>query len=155
MKTVIRIVLLGLSTTLLAATSPPQVSEGASSATGKGSMTFGHEQEGVGFFEFNISAGTETSGTLLFAAEHHDHYPDIIVRVSKIDRARFGQGWVKFSANGMLHDDPVRVRGGAWDGAATDKPDRFKITCTNGKGEVVLDASGELFKGDIVVGAAE
>jgi hypothetical protein len=155
MKTVIRLVLLGLSAAMLSAASPPLVSEGASAATGKGSMTFGHDEEGVGFFEFNISAGTETTGKLLFAAEHHHHYPDIIVRVSKIDRARFGPGWVKFSATGALHDETVRVRGGAWDGAATGKPDRFSIRCTNGTGEVVLEAEGHLFKGDIVIGAAE
>ncbi len=155
MKTVIRIVFLGLSTTLLSAASPPLVSEGENSATGKGSITFGHEGEGVGFFEFNISAGPETTGKLLFAGEHHDHYPDIIVRVSKIDRARFGQGWVRFSATGALHDDVVRVTGRAWDGAATNRPDRFSIKCTNGKGEVVLDAKGELFRGDIVIGTPE
>ncbi len=155
MKTVIRIVLLGLSTAFLSAASPPFVSEGASGATGKGNMTFGHDEEGIGFFEFNISAGAETTGKLLFAAEHHHHYPDIIVRVSKIDRARFGPGWVKFSAMGALHDETVRVTGGAWDGAAAGKPDRFSIRCTNGTGEVVLEARGQLFKGDIVIGAAQ
>ena len=155
MRTVIRIVLLGLSAAMLSAASPPLVSEGANSATGKGSMTFGHDEEGIGFFEFNISGGTETTGKLLFAAEHHHLSPDIIVRVSKIDRARFGPGWVKFSATGALHDEPVRVRGRAWDGAATNKPDRFSITCTNARGEVVLEAAGQLFKGDIVIGAAE
>ncbi|MHC4127605.1 MAG: hypothetical protein ACYTE6_04770 [Planctomycetota bacterium] len=155
MRTVIRIVLLGLSAAILSAASPVLVSEGASAATGKGSMTFGHDEEGVGFFEFNVSAGAETTGKLLFAAEHHHHYPDIIVRVRKIDRARFGPGWVKFSATGALHDETVRVRGGAWDGAATGKPDRFSIRCTNGTGEVVLEAEGHLFRGDIVVGAAE
>ncbi|MHC4970434.1 MAG: hypothetical protein ACYTF4_17720 [Planctomycetota bacterium] len=155
MRTVIRIVLLGLSAAILSAASPVLVSEGTSAATGKGSMTFGHDEEGVGFFEFNVSAGAETTGKLLFAAEHHHHYPDIIVRVRKIDRARFGPGWVKFSATGALHDETVRVRGGAWDGAATGKPDRFSIRCTNGTGEVVLEAEGHLFRGDIVVGAAE
>jgi hypothetical protein len=129
--------------------------EGNQTATGKGSMTFGHEEEGVGYFEFEISTRSETRGKLLFAAEHHDHYPDIIVRVSKIERARFGQGWVKISARGALHDETVRVSVGAWDGAATNKPDRFSIKCTNGKGEVVLEAEGALFKGDIVIGTPE
>jgi hypothetical protein len=155
MKTVFRIVLLAVSAAVLAAAGPTFVSEGASAATGKGNFTFGHDEEGIGFFEFNISAGDATTGKLLFAAEHHHHYPDIIVRVSKIDRARFGPGWVKFTAMGALHDETVRVRGGAWDGAATGKPDRFSIQCTNGKGELVLEAEGELFKGNIVIGAAE
>jgi hypothetical protein len=155
MKTVIPIILLSLSMAMLSAASPPLVAEGASAATGRGNMTFGHDEEGIGFFEFNISAGTETTGKLLFAAEHHHHYPDIIVRVNKIDRARFGPGWVKFSAMGALHDETVRVRGGAWDGEGTNKPDRFSIRCTNGRGEVVLEAEGQLFKGDIVIGAAE
>jgi hypothetical protein len=47
------------------------------------------------------------------------------------------------------------VRGGAWDGAAQGKPDRFSIRCTNARGDVVLEAQGQLFKGDIVIGSTE
>jgi hypothetical protein len=155
MNRLIRIVHLALATAVLAAAGPLLAPDGNHAATGKGSMTFGHEEEGVGFFEFNISAGSETKGRLLFAGEHHDHYPDIIVRVEKIDRARFGQGWVRFSARGALHDDPVRVTGQAWDGAAVNKPDRFSIRCVNSSGAVVLEADGELFRGDIVIGTPE
>ena len=63
--------------------------------------------------------------------------------------------WVRFSATGALHNETVRVRVGAWDGAAAGKPDRFSIRCTNGTGDVVLEAEGHLFRGDIVVGAAD
>ncbi|MHC4220430.1 MAG: hypothetical protein ACYSU7_18475 [Planctomycetota bacterium] len=155
MRNVIRTVVLGLSTALLTAASPSVIGEGNNSATGKGSLNFGHEDEGVGFLELNISAGTATSGTLLFAGEHHDHYPDIIVRVDKIKHARFASGSVRFSAQGMLHDEPVRVRGAAWDGAMVNRPDRFSIRCYTSNGELVVDATGELFKGDIVIGTPE
>ena len=155
MRTVIRILLLGLSADVLSAASPSSAAKTDQAAMGKGSITFGHEAEGVGYFQFNISGDPHTTGTLLFAGEHHDHFPDIVVRVAKIDRARFGPGWVTFAARGALHDEPVRVTGTAWDGAAADKADRFSLKCTNGKGKVVLEADGELFRGDIVIGTPE
>ena len=155
MRTVIRIVLLWLIAAVGAAASASPAAPGAQTAMGKGSMTFGHEGEGVAYFEFNIGSGPETTGTLLFAGEHHDHFPDVVVRVAKIDRARFGRGWVRFAARGALHDEPVRVTGIARDGAAAGTADRLSLTCTDAKGRVVLEADGELFRGDIVIGTPE
>ena len=150
MRNVIRAAVLILSAAVLSAAAPD-----GRTATGRGSMTFGHEGEGVGFFELNIAGGATTTGSLLFAGEHHDHFPDIVVRVDKIDRARFGSGWVRFTARGALHDEPVRVTGTAWDGAAAGTADRLSLECVDGKGRVVLHAEGDLFRGDIAIGTPE
>jgi hypothetical protein len=62
---------------------------------------------------------------------------------------------VKFSRQGALHDDPVTVAVTAYDNASFRKADRFTIKCVDGKGKVVSEAQGEVFLGDIRVGAAD
>ncbi len=143
---------------LMASAGLPGVAAAAAeqSAVGNGTMAFGHENEGRGYFLFNIQQGDEITGTLLFAAEDHHEmmYPDIIVRMAKIETAKFGRHSVRFSGPGALHDDPVAVTVTAHDNASSRKADRFTIKCVNGKGKVVFEAKGEVFLGDIRVGAA-
>ena len=142
------VVLLIVSGALLAAESIPP-----SSAVGNGSMSFGEDGDGVGLIEFKVeSHGGRVDGSLLFAAEHHHDYPDIIVRADDIDRAEFTQQSVKFSGKGKLHETAVTISVSASDGAGKTEPDRFAITCTDSKGDVVFEAEGELSSGDIRVG---
>lgn len=121
-------------------------------AAGDGSMKFGEDGGGVGYFKFDVKADPKPSGSLLFAAEHHHLYPDEIVRISKITKVTFGRRTAEFSGTGALHDTPVSMTVSIFDGKGSDRPDRFSITCTNDKGEVVLHAEGDVFIGGLVVG---
>lgn len=122
-------------------------------AAGNGTMTFGEDGHGVGLFEFEVARhGSGLDGSLLFAAEDHHDYPEIIVRMDDIEQAEFTQRSIKFSGKGKLHEAPVTVSVSASDGAGTVQPDRFSIICTDAKGTVVLEAEGELSTGDIRVG---
>ena len=125
-----------------------------SSASGEGSMTFGKDGHGVGYFVFDVTAKPQTSGSLLFAAEqpHFRLYPDVIVRVGAIKEASWDGRPGKFSGAGMLNGESVTVQVRVFDGAGTTKPDRFSITCTDKQGNVVFEADGEVSVGGVVVG---
>jgi hypothetical protein len=155
MRTVIRGALIVLSAAVLSAAAPSPAAGVDRTARGTGSLRFGPDGDGVGYFELTISGDPMTTGSLLFAGEHHDAFPDIVVRVTKIDRARFGAGWVRFSAHGTLLNDPVRVTGTAWDGAAAGRADRLSLQCVSGSGQVVMEAEGDLIRGDIVIGTPQ
>ncbi len=149
------VVLVVSSVTLLAtvdAATSRSRSNQSNSASGNGSMSFGEHGDSVGLIEFDVGGGDSPSGSLLFAAEDQHSYPDIIVRLDKIDRATFAHHKVKFWGDGMLHDEPVSVKVTAFDGEATDKPDTFSIKCKNGEGNLIFKADGELFSGDISIG---
>ncbi len=149
------VVLVVSSVTLLATVDAAKPRSGGNrdnSASGNGSMSFGEHGDGVGLIEFDVGGGNPPSGSLLFAAEDHHSYPDIIVRMDKITRATIGRRTVRFSGQGALHDDPVTITVFAFDGEGTAKPDRFSIKCVNGQHKVVFKARGELFNGDIRVG---
>ena len=125
-------------------------------ATGTGSMSFGHEDLGRAWFRFSVQDGDEPSGTVTFAAEHHHDderrpamFPDIVVTLGTIDELQFGAASVEFSGPGKLHDDPVTVVVEAYDKGK--KADRFVLKCKNGKGRVVFEADGTLFRGDITI----
>ena len=125
------------------------------SATGHGSITFGHDGEGRGFFKFDIQqVDGRITGSLLFAAEDHHEmmFPEVIVRLGKIDKAGFRRNRVKFSGHGALHDNPVDVTVVARDNASSKKADRFTIKCVGNDGKVVFEADGEVFLGDLKVG---
>ena len=148
-------VLVVSSVTLLATVDAAALRSGsnqANSASGNGSMSFGEHGDSVGLIEFDVGAGHSPSGSLLFAAEDHHRYPDIIVRLDKIDRATFAHHKVKFWGDGMLHDEPVSIKVTAFDGEDADEPDTFSIKCKNGEGNVIFEADGELFSGDISIG---
>ena len=126
-------------------------------AAGHGSMAFGHEGDGRGYFKFDLKqVDGQISGSLLFAAEDHHEmmFPDVIVRLANIEKTSFGRHRVKFSGQGALHNDPVSVTVTAYDNAMSRKADRFAIKCVDGKGEVVFEADGEVFLGDLQVGPA-
>lgn len=122
-------------------------------ASGDGSIKFGKDGHGVGYFNFDVKASPRPSGSLLFAAEDHHLYPHDIVRVSKITEVTFGRRTAEFSGTGALHDTPVSMKVSIFDGDGTDRPDRFSITCTDKQGHVVLHAEGDVFVGGLVVGA--
>ncbi len=127
------------------------------SAVGHGSMAFGHEGEGRGYFKFDLrQVDGQITGSLLFAAEDHHEmmFPEVIVRLSNIERASFGRHRVRFSGKGALHNDPVSVTVTARDNASSRKADRFAIKCVGSKGKVVFEADGEVFLGDLQVGSA-
>ena len=94
------------------------------------------------------------SGSLTFGAEtHHEGlYPEIVIRLNKIDQAEFRQQWVQLSGSGHLQDDPVFINASAFDGQTTGENDRFGIKRTNDKGELVFSANGELFIGNVEIG---
>jgi len=133
-------------------TSLPSKTAIPSSASGQGSIRFGEHGAGVGTFVFNVEQGAGVTGSLVFAAEDHHDYPDIIVRVDNIEGAAFELRSVSFSGAGKLHDDPVSVSVSAFDGKGVRAPDTFAIECTNSQGEVVFEAQGEVFIGDVRVG---
>ena len=127
------------------------------SAAGHGSMAFGHQGEGRGYFKFDLQqVDGQITGTLLFAAEaHHEMmFPNVIVRLSNIEKSSFGRHRVKFSGQGALHNDPVSVTVTAYDNASSRKADRFVIKCVGNHGKVIFEADGEVFLGDLTVGPA-
>jgi len=116
------------------------------------------EEEGRGVLHFEIRRSDDgVTGSLLFAAEHSHGalYPDLVVRVSSIEQADFRQNSVTYTAKGRLHEQEVLVTGSAYDGEGTSRADSFSITCTDESGEVLLEAHGDLFIGDIRVGKAD
>lgn len=120
-----------------------------------GSVADDDEEPGRGFLLFEVERTAKgLSGTLTFGAEtHHEGlFPEIVIRLKKIDRVQFRQQWVQLSGNGHLHDDPVFIIASAFDGQATGEDDRFGIKCTNEKGELVFSAKGELFIGNVEIG---
>lgn len=122
-------------------------------ASGDGSIRFGHDGDDVGYFHFAIKAHPQPSGSLLFAAETSHLFPDEVVRVSKITAVTFDGATSEFSGTGALHDTPVSVKVSIFDGKGSDRPDRFSITCTDRQGQVILRAKGNVFVGDLVIGA--
>ena len=131
----------------------------AREASGEGSISFGHEEddegEGRAYFRFAITDGEDVTGTLIFAAEHHhERFPDVVIELGSIDEVAFDGETVKFSGLGRLHDDPVTVSVAAHDNDGKDHADRFVIECTDSGGATVFAADGELFRGDIIVGAS-
>jgi hypothetical protein len=128
-------------------------------ASGEGTMSFGeHGHETVGFFLFEVERGPQTSGSLVFAAEYHEHgarYPEIVVRVPDIEYAVLGQRSIRFAAMGTQQEEPVFVAVSAFDSEGTTRPDKFTIVCINIEGEVVFEAEGEVVLGDILVGEPE
>ena len=123
------------------------------SATGKGVMAFGEDGHARGLIRFSVREDGELTGSLLFAAEDHHHFPDIVVELGLIEKANFTAGRVTFSGPGGLHDDPVHVTVRAYD-RGKNRPDRFVIRCTDQSKAVVFEADGELLRGDIIVDSA-
>ncbi len=120
-----------------------------------GSVADDDEESGRGFLLFEVERTAKgVNGSLTFGAEtrHEGLYPEIVIRLNKIDEVQFRGQWVRLSGNGHLQDDPVFISAAAFDGAATGENDRFGIKCTNDKGELVFSASGELFLGNVQLG---
>ncbi len=125
-------------------------------AVGLGNITFGHDGSGVAMFDFNVTSEPEAAGRLLCAAEHHEAYPGVIIRVEEINRVRFSFRKVTFHGRGFLHDDPVMIKVTAFDGSGTSRPDRFSIKAVpvvegDGGGDS-FQADGEVANGDIRIG---
>lgn len=147
--------LLALTVSVLAAPGPMAPDGLAPSATarGKGSYHFGVDNSGVGYFKFEVIDGTPVTGSLLFAGEAHDHFPDIIVRVETINSLEFNsERLITFKGPGQLHHDDVNVMVNAYDGSGTNEKDWIHVHVTDPDGNVLVHAIGELFLGDIVVG---
>jgi len=134
-------------------------------ASGTGSFRFElHDDDGaaddgehaVGTFVLDVDAvGKNVSGSFQFAAEHEhgrSMYPDIVVRVLKINDAEFRSRTVEFVAEGFYHDEPAIVQVSAYDGDGTLKADTLSITVFEEDGHIILEAEGELARGDIIVG---
>lgn len=150
-KAWVAIILLTSCFPLVEASRTPVGSANDNAARGRGSIRFGEDEHGVGSFGFDVTPG-EANGSMLFAAEAHHFYPDIVVRMNDIEDANISGHTIRFSGEGVLHDEPVFINVSAFDGEGTQAPDRFSIQCTNVAGELVLKARGELFVGDVVVG---
>ncbi len=150
-KVLVGIVLGVLVISLQAAPDPvPETNSGA--ASGKGRIRFGHDGAGIGLFDFQVVSNREIKGRILFAGEHHDHYPDVIVRMQTPERANFNGRTARFTGRGTLHDEEVNVIVMAWDGSGTEKADWLHVHVTNDDGEELLHVQGDVFDGDIVVG---
>lgn len=146
---------------LLAAAPPPDAAAGdLKLASGRGSFTFGEPDEhdgdsGVAFFDFDVrlERGKAPQGTLLMAAEHH--YPDVIVRIVKIEHATISGRTLKIRTHGRLHDEDVLVEAAAYDGDDEGERDTLAVKCTNAAGKVVFEADGEVASGDVLVGVED
>ena len=65
---------------------------------------------------------------------------------------------VEFTAEGVMHDEPVRIKAIAFDGAGTKRPDHFSIKVfvidgDNGGEHADFHAEGDVYKGDIRLGS--
>ncbi len=150
-------VLLACSVVMLSAAGPPVSADATRTASGLGNIHFGEEGTGIGLFDFNIDGGPEVSGRLIFAGEDHHHYPDIVIQAEKITAAKFSYRKVEFKAEGMMHDEPVKIAVIAFDGAGTSRPDHLSIKVLHldgddgGHGD--FHAEGDVYKGDIQLGS--
>ena len=162
-RLVIGLISLVVSIPLLMAAAEPVVNKSAqitTAAHGDGSMSFGHENGGRGWLKFHIQDGDPISGSLLFAGEiHHDGeqaasmmFPEVVVRLTNFEKYSQKNKIVRFSGQGTLHDDPVKVEVIAYDNEGSRRADRFVIKCTDEKGKEVFHADGYLFRGNIQVG---
>ena len=75
-----------------APTASPTAGPTATSASGEGTMSFGHEEDGAGegrgYLRFDIQGDHDPTGSLLFAAEHHhERFPDVVVELGNIAEA--------------------------------------------------------------------
>ncbi len=144
---------------VMAVAAGPYSSADEHTAVGLGNIVFGHDGAGVAMFDFNVTSEPEAAGRLLCAAEHHQGYPGVIIRVKEINRVRFSFRKVTFHGRGYLHDDPVMITVTAFDGSGTSRPDRFSIKAVpgvesdGGGGRISFQAEGEVANGDIRVGA--
>ncbi len=128
----------------------PQV---ATAATGKGTIHFGKDGHGVGLFDFNVDfSKPQITGSVLFAGEDHHGYPDVIIRMTKIETASIEDRTFTCAGGGTRFDDEVYVNVIAWDGSGTEEADWLHIHCTDADGQEVFHAQGEVFIGDIFVG---
>jgi hypothetical protein len=154
-ESVRRIVNLGACLAVAAGTTVAAFAAGAvRSAEGRGTIAFGHEDddEGRAYLRFEVTEGDAASGSLLVAAEHHHGmYPDVVIRLESIEKVKFEGSAVKIVGDALLHDDPVRVVAVAIDGAGTSEPDTFTIVCRDPSGEIVFEAEGDLYIGDVSV----
>ncbi len=152
--------LLGGAGLLAAAENMPTKASGSGSISfavhgPHGSVADDEVESGRGFLLFEVERTAKgVSGKLTFGAEtHHEGlYPEIVIRLNKIDDVEIRGQWVRLSGNGHLQNDPVFVSATAFDGASTSEDDHFGIKCTNDKGELVFTASGKLLHGNIQIG---
>ena len=114
-------------------------------------------EEGIGFLTFNVTKTLDgISGSLLFAGEHHHgRYPDIVVRLTTIRRATFGQREVTLSGSGTWHTEPATIVATAWDGDPSGEEDVFTVRVRDRAGEIIFDAKGHLTGGDIIIGPVD
>ncbi len=126
------------------------------SAAGEGAFHFGKKGEGVGYFNFDVHAGSKPSGTFLFGAEDHHKYPDVVIRLTALERVVVDGRTVTIRGKGTQQQYPVHFTATATDGTG-GKPDTFHIQTRPAQpgGEGEFHASGELFLGDVRVGAGE
>lgn len=123
-------------------------------AAGDGTMFFAvHDGKptNAGYFTFNVTRGSSTGGTITFAAEAHEEYPEIIIVVPRIEYATFSAQTVHFAGNGRIQFVPAFVTVTAFDGAG-ERPDRLAIVATNDQGEILFHAAGEVGIGDLYIG---
>ncbi len=129
----------------------PQV---AAASQGKGTIHFGKDGHGVGLFDFEVDfSNPQIIGNVLFAGEDHHDYPDVIVRMTKIETASIEDRTFTCAGGGTRFDDDVYVTVTAWDGSGTGQADWLHIHCMDAGGKEVFHAEGEVFIGDIVVGS--
>lgn len=127
------------------------------SAAGVGAIHFGKKGESIGFFDFNVHAGGKATGTFLFGAEHHQSYPEVVVRMSALERVTIEGRSVTIRGKGALQETPVYFTATAVDGMG-GKPDTFRIDCVPAAGgdkSAHFHAEGEVFSGSLRVGVGE
>ncbi len=122
-------------------------------ASGVGAISYGEKGENAGYFDFSVAHGS-TIGTFLYAAEDHDHYPEVVVRLDTIDRVQVTGRSFTIRAKGTLQEDPVMIHASGTDGLEAGEPDTFTIKCYAGR-KIVYEAEGEVFLGDIEVGTPQ
>jgi hypothetical protein len=148
---------------VLSAASGPSAAVGTERVVdGKGTLRFGHENNGRAMFEFIFDdTGTSPKGELLFAAEDHDAlgmYPDIIVRSNEIEAVTIKGRRATIKAHGFFHDEPVFITITVVDGEGTTVPDRFSIVTVqqhkldDGGHHGNLNIAANVWSGNIAIG---
>jgi hypothetical protein len=152
MRQAVAVCAVGLSCALAVGGAAPLFSSDGS-AVGSGAIHFGKKGEGVGYFDFAFQAGPKPTGTFVFAGEDHHRYPHVIIRLDAIETLDISGRTVTLKAKANIHDEPVILHVSATD-ADGSKADTFGLRALE-SGKVVFEAEGELFIGDIQVGADE
>lgn len=133
-------------------------------ASGVGKVLLGrhtedHGDDGVLMFELALRDDENgVTGSVLAAAEGVDHgedFPDVIIRIPRIEWASFDGRTAYFGGPGFVIFEEAIVFGWARDNRGTLHRDEFAIFALSPFGEIIWQGGGELASGHVYVGPAD